>query len=496
MKKSIKLFGIIVSVFLYYGCTKNVSEIVESSEDASFIIYTYDEYGLPSGSGSGFFIDKNGTAVTNFHVLNGATKAVIIRPDSSKYEIDKIISANSKIDLIKFHIKNSKDESFPTLQFSNSEPKKGDKIYCISNPLGLESSFSEGIVSAIREEKLRGKTLQFSAPISPGSSGGAILNSDGKVIAIATYYKRGGQNLNFGIILNDDLIASMKDDDFSKLNPKFSLHDNFIILNLKSDNNPFEVLNAIEFGENSTTIYASYTNLQISENGWGIWNPLNQKERGFNITNLENNSKFYIQTSTTGEDREHLTKVPLGTCLRYKVYFPKINQKINKITVSEGENESSWSNIDLNDFKGADKFDLNKFQNIFAFSFLKEGELEAAKGMFLDIIDEDPENIEALNTLGVISYAVDNNSDAVYYFSRAIESNPTVHISYINRYFVYKNQNKINLAIEDLSKAINLKPNQADYYYNRSQLYKAIEDYDNALVDFQKFMELTNNEAK
>ena len=493
--KIVKILGVL-SLMILFSCKKDLTDIVEQSEKASFIIYTYDEFGVPNGSGSGFFIDKTGIAITNYHVLNGATKAVIILPDSSKYEIDKIISANSKIDLIKFQIKNVNNESFPELKISTDEPKKGDKIYCISNPLGLVSSFSEGIVSAIRNEKLKGKTLQFSAPISPGSSGGAILNDKGEVVAIATYYKKGGQNLNFGIILNSDLLESQKENVFNKENPKFSLYDSFIILNLKSDNNPFHVLNAIEFGDNSTTIYLTYTNVQISDEIWGIWNPLNKMEKGFHLINLEDNSKTFIQTSTIGIDRDHFTTIPLGRSLKYKVYLPKINHKLKKISICEGENNAKWSNINFNDYKNIGNFDLKKFQNIFAFSLLKEGELESAKSMFLDILDEDPGNIEALNILGVISYAVDNNNDALYYFTKAIESTPTVHSSYINRYQVYKKQYKYNLAIDDISKAINLQPNQSVYYYYRSLLYKIIGDKVNESRDVTKWLELSAAENK
>ena len=76
--------------FVFSSCKKNASDIV-AMKNATFIIYTYDEYGMPSGSGSGFFIESNGIGLTNFHVLNGAAKALIMTPDSEKYEIEKII---------------------------------------------------------------------------------------------------------------------------------------------------------------------------------------------------------------------------------------------------------------------------------------------------------------------------------------------------------------------------------------------------------------------
>ena len=74
----------------------------------------------------------------------------------------------------------------------------GDEVYAIGNPQGLEGTFSQGIVSSIRQ--IGSDTLfQITAPISPGSSGGPVLNAQGKVIGIAVATFSGGQNLNFAI---------------------------------------------------------------------------------------------------------------------------------------------------------------------------------------------------------------------------------------------------------------------------------------------------------
>ena len=490
MKKNIYAITLILIGLFISSCKKDLSDIINESEKASFIIYTYDEYGSPSGSGSGFFIEKSGIAITNYHVLDGAVKAVIITNDSSKYEIEKIIASDSKKDLLKFKIKNIDQKTFPTLKFSKNTAQKGDKVYCISNPLGLENSLSEGIISAFRSDKLHGKTIQFSAPISPGSSGGAVVNGNGDVIAIASFMKRGGQNLNFGILVNDEILNSINDEGFSKKNPKFALRDNFIVLNVKSDNDPFIVLNAIEFGDDLTTLYLTYTNLNMTSaaTNWGIWIEPNKNDEGFWIKDLEKNSKSYLVSSTVGEDMFHPTKIPLATSFRYKLFFSKTNSKLKRIDLSEGTEirYPRWSGINLDDFKNVKNFDINKFQNVYAFSSLKEGNWLAAQSMFYEILDTDPENIEALTTLGVISFATDNKSDALYYFNKAIESNPTLPISYVNRHFVYVSQNNIRSAIEDISKAISLSPTQSDYYGYRKKLYLQIGDAENALLDGKK----------
>src|SRR5262249_45061622 len=88
------------------------------------------------------------------------------------------------------------------LYLGNSEAVQvGETVYAVGNPQGLEGTFSQGIVSSIREVGTD-KLLQITAPISPGSSGGPVLNGKGEVIGVSVATFRGGQNLNFAIPSN------------------------------------------------------------------------------------------------------------------------------------------------------------------------------------------------------------------------------------------------------------------------------------------------------
>jgi hypothetical protein len=87
----------------------------------------------------------------------------------------------------------------PSLLLGDSgNAKVGDEVYVVGNPLGLEGTFSSGIISGIRQVD-KDKLFQITAPISPGSSGGPVLNKSGMVIGIAVASYQGGQNLNFAI---------------------------------------------------------------------------------------------------------------------------------------------------------------------------------------------------------------------------------------------------------------------------------------------------------
>ena len=102
--------------------------------------------------------------------------------------------------IIKIHGK-----TFRTLTLGNSDQiQVGEEVVAIGNPLGLELTVSNGILSGVRTSKEQGgKFLQTTAPISPGSSGGPLFNMLGEVVGINTMYLEGGENLNFAIPVND-----------------------------------------------------------------------------------------------------------------------------------------------------------------------------------------------------------------------------------------------------------------------------------------------------
>ena len=209
---------------------KKSEDIIHDTESATFIIYTYDEYGAPLGSGSGFFIDSDGTGITNYHVLDGAVKAMLKTSDGKEYEIDKVLASDKKWDIIKFSIIALSNQKFPYLEFATKGTEQGDRVYNISSPLGLEKSVSDGIVASLRNDKQHGDIIQVTAPISPGSSGSALLNEKGEVFAVATFNRTGGQNLNFGVSINKERLTALTSNDFNRFNPKFNNKENFYYL--------------------------------------------------------------------------------------------------------------------------------------------------------------------------------------------------------------------------------------------------------------------------
>lgn len=155
-----------------------------------------DSAGQPLSLGSGFFVRKDIVA-TNLHVIEGASggyaKIVGAKP---KYDIVGYVAIDEQSDLVLLRIK---DANSPVLSLGDSaKVAVGDEIFAVGNPRGLEGTFSKGIISAIRNIG-QDTLLQITAPISPGSSGGPVLNTEGQVIGVAVATFQGGQNLNFAI---------------------------------------------------------------------------------------------------------------------------------------------------------------------------------------------------------------------------------------------------------------------------------------------------------
>ena len=149
-----------------------------------------------TSTGTGFFSDKNGTVVTNFHVIDGCSTATITLSDGKTYEVKKVLGYNESKDIAILSINCT--SSIP-LQFRKSNVKTGETVYAIGSSLGLEGSLSDGIVSTAEREVDGNVYIQTTAPISHGNSGGPLLDKDGYVVGITSASFVDGQNLNLAI---------------------------------------------------------------------------------------------------------------------------------------------------------------------------------------------------------------------------------------------------------------------------------------------------------
>jgi len=177
---------------------ESLPAIVKRIEPSVVVILTYDKEGKPIGQGSGFFINQKGDVITNYHVLQGVREAKIRTADGNMYSVKAVVAEDKAGDLIRISVNLPEGNVLP-LWVNASLPEAGERIAVIGTPLGLEKTVSDGIVAAVREIPGFGKIIQLTAPISLGSSGSPVVNMNGEVIGVATFFILAGQNLNFAI---------------------------------------------------------------------------------------------------------------------------------------------------------------------------------------------------------------------------------------------------------------------------------------------------------
>lgn len=152
--------------------------------------------------GSGVIILKDGTLVTNFHVVKDATTIFVITKNNNSYEAE-FVGGDESTDIAVLKIKNAERE-FPAATLgTSSDVFLGEPIIAMGNPYGLSSSVTTGVVSAAARMMNIGNSfsvfIQTDALINPGNSGGPLVNINGDVIGINTAIHRQAQGIGFSI---------------------------------------------------------------------------------------------------------------------------------------------------------------------------------------------------------------------------------------------------------------------------------------------------------
>ncbi len=161
------------------------------------LIAIHDAKGEVIGTGSGIMIGKDGFILTNHHVAAGGRfYSVRVEEEDKVYSTNELIKYNSNTDLAVLRIK----RQLKPIPIYRGEKAlvRGQKVVAIGSPLGLFNSVSDGIISGFRNID-NVDMIQFTAPISHGSSGGALLNMYGEVIGISTAGIDRGQNINLAV---------------------------------------------------------------------------------------------------------------------------------------------------------------------------------------------------------------------------------------------------------------------------------------------------------
>ena len=176
------------------------TELYRTASKATIEVNTYNEVNKSDGLGSGFFIDTQGTVLTNFHVLAGAHRAEVKLSDGRTCNVTQILGYDISRDLA---IAKTDIGESPCLTLSERGVQTGENIYTLGSARGLPGTFADGIVSTASRTVVGIECIQISAPISTGNSGGPLLNAYGEVVGVNSLTIASGQNLNFAINIRE-----------------------------------------------------------------------------------------------------------------------------------------------------------------------------------------------------------------------------------------------------------------------------------------------------
>jgi len=179
---------------------ETLPSLVKRVKPAVVAIATYDANGEALMTGSGFFL-RPGQVVTNLHVIRGAVRVEIKTLDGKGkvFPVNGTLAVDEEGDLALLSVEMPLASATRSTELAKDLPDEGETIFVIGNPLKLEGSVSDGIVSAVREVPNSYRIIQITAPISHGNSGSPVFNLKGQVLGVVTVKVTNGQNINLAI---------------------------------------------------------------------------------------------------------------------------------------------------------------------------------------------------------------------------------------------------------------------------------------------------------
>ncbi len=192
---------------VYEFLSKMSTEELYAHASARTVFLVCQNYlGNKVSCGSGFFIDEDGTIVTAYHVIDGVAKVKAYTEDGTEYEVVSVLGYDDARDLAILKI--SSETPFKYFELETENITAGESVYSFGAPLGLAGSFSSGVIACPVLENTASSTesfkeIQYTAPVSPGSSGGPIFNAYGKVLGAVTYGLTDGNSLSFATCVSE-----------------------------------------------------------------------------------------------------------------------------------------------------------------------------------------------------------------------------------------------------------------------------------------------------
>ena len=438
--------------------TQTTEEIAENALAATVYLEMQDSNRLTLGIGSGFFVRPDLIA-TNFHVIQGAAQGIAkLVNKRTKYTIEGITATDKDNDLVLLKVI---AQDIKPLSLGDSDTVRiGTQVYVVGNPKGMEGTFSDGIISNIRTEDAQAR-FQMTAPISSGSSGGPVLNRQGKVIgvSVSVHQDLDAQNINFAIPVNK----------------------------LKGLLTRTEIVKPLTQGSKS-----------ISEKTY------------FNQGNKKSDLGDYAGAITDYTQAIHLKPDFVSAYYNRGIAKKELGQYIDAIadyteTIRlKPDHASAYYNrgiakrkLEQYNAAIADYTAAIRLRPDHASAYYNRGIANSKLGKyFAEIADYDmtirlkPDHAKAYNNRGIAKANLKQHSAAIADYDTAIRLNPDDASAYYNRGVAKANLEKYKTAIADFDIAIKLKPDHAKAYHGRGLMKALLGRTSEAKQDYQTALKL------
>ncbi len=179
------------------AASEPLPDTIQHVKRAVVIVNSFDERGRHISQGSGFFIASQGI-VTNLHVVGRAARVEIKTFDGQTYPIEGVVAFSVQRDLALLQIDAQTSEA-ESLSVEDSMPRAGEEIFVVSNPQGYTWQVSKGTTLALWDFQDIGELVRITASISQGSSGGPVVNLQGRVVGVATMNLKASEEFYFAI---------------------------------------------------------------------------------------------------------------------------------------------------------------------------------------------------------------------------------------------------------------------------------------------------------
>ncbi|ABB33267.1 peptidase S1 and S6 chymotrypsin/Hap [Geobacter metallireducens RCH3] len=501
-----------------------IPEVVLSKKSAVVSIYVEDKQKIVAG-GSGFIIDQNGIIVTNAHVIepwNKSTTGILYvkKSDGTFLEPTEVIAADAVKDVALVRVK---EQNLPFIKLtSNITPTQGDDVVVIGNPLGLETTVTDGIISAIRGED---GFLQISAPISQGSSGSPVLNSKGEAIGVATSIMAGGQNLNFAIPASyvTNLPTQEKAPPVKGLKKRAESPSGFETVTPEDIERDVVQIpeGAVHKGKVLfATDSGGYTYIRIEENGAPLWVAVTQTTisigdiiefpdsppmTGFNSKSM--NMTFDKITFAAGIRIVQRGNVEFKSPEEKHLYYAEQYSSMNNTPAAIEEISKA---IELNPKKAeyyGKRANYYLQRRMYADSKSDEyQQIVASNRESCRNAVDDLNKAIAINPGNDVFYATQariftdslfcdyaNADKAIKLYETAIQLNPKKADYYVEKGWQHKIKNDFSKVLDCAKKALSISPNNEDAHYLYGSYYEENNKYDKALEYYTKGLSVSDN---